>query len=347
MSKGKRIPRIRLKNWDEYNLLVKFRESHKALAKEAEDTGFDIGDVKHYWYKSKNFSVFLKSNPVSYEDVRDEVIKEMNKHSPDYKKIERKKQKDGHLLVIDPADIHFGKLAIAYETNDAYNMQIAKERVLGGVQGIIDKSIGYNIDKIALVIGNDMLHIDSPHRKTTSGTPQDTDGMWFEAFMNAKKTIVEVIESLIPIADLHIIYNPSNHDYMSGFFLADAIHSWFRLCPNITWDLSISHRKYFQYGKSLIGTTHGDGAKTDDLPLLMAQESGNSWVDTKHRYWYIHHWHHKSTKDMIGVTIESLRSPSGTDSWHHKSGFQHSPKAVDGFIHSKLHGQVARLSHLF
>mgnify|MGYP003331832918 CR=1 FL=1 len=55
----------------------------------------------------------------------------------------------------------------------------------------------------------------------------------------------------------------------------------------------------------------------------------------------------KSGKDYQGVTVEYLRSPSGTDSWHHRNGYQHAPKAIEAFIHSKNFGQVARLTHLF
>jgi len=84
-----------------------------------------------------------------------------------------------------------------------------------------------------------------------------------------------------------------------------------------------------------------------DLPLLMAQEAGKDWSAAKNRYVYIHHIHHKMSKDFIGVTVEALRSPSGTDGWHHRKGYQHAPKAVEGFIHSQNHGQVARLTHLF
>jgi len=70
--------------------------------------------------------------------------------------------------VIDPADIHIGKLASAFETGEEYNNQIAVKRVLEGVQGILDKSSSYNIDKILFIGGNDILHIDSPKRMTTS-----------------------------------------------------------------------------------------------------------------------------------------------------------------------------------
>ena len=52
--------------------------------------------------------------------------------------------------------------------------------------------------------------------------------------------------------------------------------------------------------------------------------------------------------DFIGVTLESLRSPSGADAWHHKAGYQSSSNlAIESFIFHKQHGQVARLTHLF
>jgi hypothetical protein len=145
----------------------------------------------------------------------------------------------------------------------------------------------------------------------------------------------------------------SNHDYQSGFHLAHALKSWFRNDPEITFDISVAHRKYYQYGSNLIGLEHGDGAKMDNLPLMMAQEKPLLWSETKFRYWYLHHLHHKvkhkwrDAKDFIGVTVEYMRSPSGTDSWHSRKGYVGVPKAVEGFIHEKESGQVARLVHYF
>jgi hypothetical protein len=230
---------------------------------------------------------------------------------------------------------------------EAYNNQIAVQRVKEGVQGLLDKSQGFNIDKVLFIIGNDILHIDSPKRQTTAGTPQDTDGMWYDNFLLAKQLYVEVIEMLLPLADVHVQYDPSNHDYTNGFFLADTLKTWFRLNPNVTFNTSIAHRKYFTYGTNLIGTTHGDGAKEADLPLLMAQEASKDWGNCPHRYIYTHHIHHKKSRDYGSVCVESLRSPSGTDSWHHRNGYQFSPKAVEAFIHHPVHGQICRITHLF
>jgi hypothetical protein len=190
------------------------------------------------------------------------------------------------------------------------------------------------------------LHTDTPRRTTTSGTPQDTDGMWYENFLMAKNLYVNLLEILIGVADVHFVYNPSNHDYTNGFFLADVIQTYFRNCKNITFDCSINHRKYTTYGNSLIGTTHGDGAKQADLGQLMSVEAKEYWADSEYRYFYTHHIHHKTAKDYINVTVESLRSPSPADSWHHRNGYI-SNAAIEGFIHSKNNGQIARLTHFF
>ena len=49
------------------------------------------------------------------------------------------------------------------------------------------------------------------------------------------------------------------------------------------------------------------GEKNQDLPLLMATEFHMEWAETKHRYVFTHHVHHKFSKDYIGLCVESLR----------------------------------------
>ena len=330
-------------------LKVEAKKHDPALIAECERVGIDPSKVDAYWHKSKHFSLKVKgdSNEFRYEDFRDNLIEEISKWSPKYVTIERKPIKDGHCLLFDPADIHIGKLCSSFETGEDYNQQIAVKRVREGLHGIIQKSNGWNIDKVIFVAGNDVLHTDTPRRTTTSGTPQDTDGMWYDNFVIAKKLIVEIIETLMTIADVEVVYNPSNHDYMSGFMMIDSVKSWFRESNNVSFNTDMSHRKYSVYGKNLIGTTHMDGAKVTDLPMLMAHEASEHWHKCKHRYIFGHHIHHKTSKDYMSVCVETLRSPSGTDSWHHRQGYQWSPVAVEGFVFHKEHGQIARLSHLF
>lgn len=339
-------PRYRL-TLDEANIVNEYRRIHN----EAIDNGLDPKDIKHGWIKNDKSSLFFKNpNFKGQEDKQNKFVKDLinslKEHSPEYPKIKRTKSKDGHLLVIDPADVHVGKLCTVFETGKEYNSQIAVQRCLEGVDGILQKSNGFDIDKICFIGGNDILHVDNAKNTTTSGTYQDASGMWYENFLLAKQLYVDILEKLVSIADVHFVFNPSNHDYTNGFFLADVIKTHFRECKNITFDCSIKHRKYFNYGNSLIGTTHGDGAKQNDLGSLMSVEAKKDWANAEHRYFYTHHVHHKTSKDYINITVESLRSPSPPDSWHDRNGYVNQP-AIEGFVHSKNKGQIARLTNYF
>lgn len=332
---------------------VSILRNNSGVINACENLGVDPTTTPMLWLKSKNESIrvtnplFVKPEEKQFSDLTQTLINDLQAFAPKFKKLERIENKDSYLLVIDPADIHIGKLCSAFESGESYNNQIAVKRVLEGVRGILSKVSSFNIDKILFIGGNDILHIDNPQRTTTSGTPQDTDGMWHSNFLIAKQLYVDVLEMLLTVADVHFTFNPSNHDYTNGFFLSQVIETYFKNCKNITFDCGIAHRKAFQYHSNLIGTTHGDGAKQMDLPLLMAVEFAKEWAETKHRYIYTHHVHHKTSKDYAGITVESLRSPSGTDSWHHRNGYQHAPKAVEGFLHCKENGQIARITHIF
>ena len=316
----------------------------------------DVVSVKHWQSASGQyrFSVVTKEDMTAdSNDILDKISNFIENHSPHYPSVKRKIKNNNHLLVINPADIHIGKYANGVETGSEYDVETACIRVLEGLQGLIDRSQGFAIEKILFCIGNDVLHIDNVYNQTTAGTGQDVDGKWWEHFEVALALYVKCVEILREIAPVDIIHCMSNHDYQSGFHLAHALKSWFRLDKEITFDISVAHRKYYKYGCNLIGLEHGDGAKMDNLPLLMAQEKPKMWSETKYRYWYLHHLHHKikhkwrDAKDFIGVTVEYMRSPSGTDSWHSRKGYTGVPKAVEGFLHEKDSGQVARLVHYF
>ena len=355
--------RLRLSS-DEVELINEYRgqdlqsiNGNTALDLHLKERGIDKKDVlsvKHWQNMGGDlrFSIVTKEDyGLSEQKIFDQVNNFIEGYSPDYEKIKRKK--GNHLLVINPADIHIGKYASALETGEEYDCETAVMRVLEGVQGLIKKAEGFDIDKVLFCIGNDILHTDNVMSSTTKGTFQDTDGKWWEHYEIALMLYVKCVEMLREIAPVDVLHSMSNHDYQSGFHLAHTLKSWFRKAEDVRFDVSVSARKYYQYGKNLIGLEHGDGAKMDKLPLLMANEKPKEWSETTHRYWYLHHLHHKikhkylDTKDYIGVTVEYMRSPSSSDSWHSAKGFCGVPRACEAFIHDKESGQVARLTHYF
>lgn len=317
--------------------------------------GLDRSDVKSaklITHSNKNtyniaFHSRFKTEDISEKILYDRVVETLNGSGPKATDISPVKKTGRYCLVIDPADVHIGKLAAAYQTGDSYNSATAVQRVVEGVSGILSHASSYDVDQIVLVIGNDIVHVDGPKNTTTKGTPQDVDGLWWQSAETAINVYKQLITTLRTKANVHIMYNPSNHDYMIGYFVARVLKAYFSNDAGTTWDSDLKHRKYFQFGNNLIGTSHGDGAKMDNLPLLMANDVPKMWGEAPLRYMYIHHFHSKAGKDYPGVTVEAIRSPSGTDNWHHISGYQYAKKAVEGFVHDYENGQVAHFTHLF
>lgn len=348
------VDAVRHKVWYLINQFEEEFDRPTSMNDFAEDEKMVAKNILHGWIhktdeNGKKTGTYFVKNPQYTQEVEDlhvALIEEMKQYAPVYPLIERAIPTDWHLLVLDPADIHIGKLCEAFETGEEYNSQIAVQRVREWVEGILHRCAGYNIEKILFIGGNDILHVDNPKSSTTSGTHQDVSWMRYTNFLMGKKLMVDILEMLLTIADVHFIYCPSNHDYMSGFMLCDSIASRFSKNPNITFDSDMKHRKYYRYYNNLIWVTHWDGAKEKDLPLLMAQESPD-WSDTRRRYILWHHVHHFSAKDYIGVTYQTLRSPSGCDSRHHRNWYQYSPVAVEWFLHHPQHWQIAKFSHFF
>lgn len=339
-------PRYRLSE-DEAEIIKNYRR----IRQEANNSGLNVSDVHSGWIKSKEASLYFKNPDHKQQDQKKlykELIDDLKNYSPKYPKFKRTKVTEGHLFLCCPSDIHIGKLCRSFVSGQEYNNQIAVQRTLEGVRGCIEKSKGFNIDQVVFLLSGDLLHVDGG-KTTTRGTIQDMDGLFSDQFLIAKRLIVEVIEMLLEIADVEVIYTPGNHDHVTGWLTSMVLQAHFNLCSNVTFNNDLTMRKYYKYGSNLISSCHGDGIKWNLLPMIMADEC-EFWGKTKYRYMFTQHVHHKvqNKNDFPGVTLESLRSPSSSDAWHHKSGYQSSSNlAIESFIFHKNHGQVARLTHLF
>lgn len=338
-----------------------------------DDVGTDI-IPDSIWIKTKKHSVYLRpqQDENDFKDlVRDTIQETFKDITPIYPKNNPIDQ-DG-LLVLDLADVHIGKLCVEDETGYSYDQSIAESRMVDGATKMVDAMLSMGAGQVLLIIGNDIAHIDTPKRTTTSGTPQDTDGTYHSIYRTAQRAYVHIVNMCLDRGlRVHLLYCPSNHDWTMGFTIAQALAIWFRDCDMVKatdYNLSESHRKYFRFGKNLMGFTHGDGAKERDLPHLMRAEAKSHISEVDHLYWYVHHYHHKikrhegvrpteRERDHIDLTtikrgwgeqmgdnckIEYVRSPSPPDGWHDRNGYVNK-QAVECFLHHPDLGQTVRLT---
>ena len=343
-----------------------------SFEKHCQDNNLPFTMWRGFWHKTAEYSSFFVNKQAVEEDSRrfQQLIADIKKSAPKYKK--RKVDPTGeHMLVLPQADIHIGKWASIAETGGAYNQQIAVERALAGTDSLVAKARLFGVKSFVVCVGNDILHTDNG-KTTTSGTPQDNDGSWFENFRLARSLYVSIIEQLALYGDVYIVFVPSNHDWRSGFALSETVAAHFHNHPNVTALITERHRKYIVYGKNLLMFSHGDGSKEKDLHWHMATEAGKAWSQTHHRYVYLGHLHHKirkvqghqnaqQEKDRVGfteidvtvqadagrdVSIEYVRSSSGADGWHDRNGYTSKP-AMEAFLHHVTEGQCARFTHWF
>ena len=208
-------PRYRLSE-EEAQIIHDFRR----IKQEAVNSGLNVNDVHSGWIKSKDASLYFKNPDHKQKDIKkvvQDLVQELKEYSPKYEKIERPITTDGHLFFCCPSDLHIGKLCKSFVSGEEYNNQIAVIRALEGVRGCIEKARGFQIDKVVFLLSGDLLHVDGFNNTTTAGTRQDADGLFSDNFMLAKRLMVEIIEILVQLADVHIMYTPGNHDHVSGW----------------------------------------------------------------------------------------------------------------------------------
>lgn len=319
-----------------------------------EVTGFD-NDRKPITIPMFRTKAFLSQrNPLlNVENIRRDLVADLVPlfgYVPEIIKDIHYKDDDPHLLEINAFDLHLGKIGIK---GDDYSLKIAEERLMEAIDHLLRRASGFYIDKILFVAGNDFLNADGdwPVPSTTKGTPQFNTDKHMDIYRAGRKLLVKAINYLAEVAPVHVSVVPGNHDRESMMHLGDALEMFYEQNENVTVDNGLCMMKAFHYGKCLVVTDHGDGAKANDLPGIVSQRYRDVWSEV--RYVEVHRGHlhtNKSTKmqaveELQGLTIRNLSSMSATDEWHDQKGYIGNIKKAHAFVWSKYNGLQAKLNY--
>lgn len=290
---------------------------------------------------------------IKYSYRVDENEKEVNKDilgifkrnakdfAPKYPDIKLPEANEDLMLEVSLFDHHFGKRCWEDETGGKYDLNVAVKLYREAIANSINLIKDNNVGKVLLVVGNDLFNSDNLDYTTTKGTPQQDDGTWQQSFEAASNILVESIDRLSEHAHVHVLVVPGNHDFQRTYYLGCYLEAWYHNNKNVYVDNKPNPRKYFKFGKCLLGFTHGDKEKIDDLPLLMATEQPKMWATAKYREWHLGHFHKTRTDEKMGVVTRILPSLAGTDSWHHSKGYVGNIKASHSYLWDKKTGLKA------
>lgn len=340
----------------------------------------DIWDVDHYLVNKWDVTSWKNGGPETWENFQvkaklklkeaqhkaklaGEIFQKMTQdYNPPIFNIQKKlndNNKENNILEIALFDVHFGKLAWNGETGENFDTKIAKKRFIYALTKLIERAQGYEYNRILFPIGNDFFNSDTRENTTSNGTPQDEDLRWQKTFEAGCELIVDGINILKQLGvPIDIIVIPGNHDFERSFFLGSYISAWFRNDSQINIDNAAKPRKYYRWGKVLLGFTHGRYESEKSLPMLMAKDKDSKihWSDTDFHEWHLGHFHRKKTKQYTvldktgftdeedGVIVRYLSSLTGTEEWHFLKGFVGQIKAGEGFIWNDKTGMIGHVN---
>ncbi len=234
-------------------------------------------------------------------------------------------------------ELHLNKFAWDQETRHGdYDMRIAADLFRSSAGDLASKSRQHRPARRLIGILGDYFHIDGPQGHTTKGTPLDFDGRVQKMIDQGAALLFDIIEESASTAPTAVILTPGNHDEVLTWALQRILLEHFRHDPRVLINPEYTNRKYFRWGKTLLGFTHGDKPAKKQLPSLMAMERRRDWGETTYREIHTGHTHATAAIQTIdGVIVRTIPSISAPDKWHNDNGFVGAPRTMESWFYSK------------
>jgi hypothetical protein len=252
-----------------------------------------------------------------------------------------KKANEDLLAVYPFGDPHFGMYAWAQESGDDFDLAHAERLTLGAVDSLVDSAPPAGV-ALLLLLG-DVFHANDQTNVTPGHKHQlDVDSRYPKVILSGINTFRHAILRALEIHPKVLVWiKPGNHDPQAIYALAFALAAFFENNDRVEIEINPSKFSYFRFGKVLIGSTHGDTVKHQQLPGIMAADKPEDWGQAKHRYWYTGHVHHTAVSEFPGVVCESFRTLAAKDAYAAGHGYR-AGRDMRAIIHHKEYGEVAR-----
>ena len=250
---------------------------------------------------------------------------------------------DADLLTVIPmGDPHFGLMTWAKEVGEDFDLKIAESVTFAAVDRLC--ALTPSSETAMLLNLGDYFHADNSNNRTPqSGNQLDVDGRFQLIAQVGLRALARCIRRLLEKHKNVIVRNNrGNHDPHQAYMLSLALDALFSEEPRVHVEMTPSSFYYFRFGKTLIGSTHGDGAKLADLPLIMASDVPHDWAASTWRVWHCGHFHHDQLKDHPGCTVETHRTLATNDAWHKHAGYR-SGRDMKAIVYHIEHGEVSRI----
>lgn len=240
-------------------------------------------------------------------------------------------------------DPHIGMLSWHNETEVNFDLKIAERAFVDGLDTLVSRTPAA---KVAYLINvGDFFHAEGDAQVTPRGGHKlDVDCRKARVARVGFSLMRRMIDRLLQRHEQVFVVNArGNHDPEMALMLALWVEAVYEKEPRVTVLGAENPYIYFEFGASLVGIHHGDGAKMEALPQIMAVDRAEAWGNAKFRYWLTGHIHHQSRKEFPGCVVESFRTMAARDYWHHQKGYR-SGRSLESIVLHQKYGEFARFT---
>ena len=237
-------------------------------------------------------------------------------------------------------DPHVGLLAHKEDAGENFDLKIAKRNLVGAFQHLTN--LAPSAAEALLIFIGDNNHADGQSNTTTKGTRVDVDGR----IVKVTRETIDIGRIAIDLAlkkhgRARLIWERGNHDELIAAMTALSFSYIYENDPRVSVDISPEMFHWYRFGANLIGTHHGDKVKPMDLLGVMAVDRQQDWGETKHRRFYLGHYHHQMVKEVPGLICEYLPTLASSDAWHRSMGYR-AQRAMYMDVFHREHGHINR-----
>lgn len=310
--------------------------------------GFVVSGVSTYYNdEGKAIGQWVKSKLAAddrlkalHEAIADAVAEYKGGIKPT-KQLKQKQDGSNYMVAIPIGDPHIGMYAWSEEAGEDFDTDIARNDLLNASRNLFNASP--DADRCLIANLGDFFHSDNQSNRTArSGAALDVDTRWSRVLKLGCMVMVDMIQlALKKYPEVEVINAIGNHDDHSAVMLSAFLSAYFSDEPRVTVQPTTAKFHYVKFGKCLIGVTHGDTIKHNDLGELMATDQAEDWGSTEHRMWFVGHIHHSRKTELRGCTVESFRTLAAKDAWHAAKGYR-SGRDMNAIVLHKDYGEVAR-----
>jgi hypothetical protein len=297
-------------------------------------TLYKDGEPIMQWVKSKNDVIAMLEQAL--ESFKEGLIEDVHgKARPVQKPTE---DKDPNLLASYLiGDHHLGMVAWTPETgDDNYDIDISTKLLFNAVDTLTSMS-SHAHTGILLNLG-DMMHANNLKNQTGSQTHTlDVDGRMGKAIRAVGQMYKRLITRMLEAHnEVWVINVRGNHDPDSSLWLNEMVKMYYENEPRVHVFDNYNKFLHFRWGYNLVALHHGDKINVQRLYEKITSSLAKEWGESKYRFAWTGHIHHKQAHEIGGLHHESWNVLPPTDSYHSEHLYGSSRSMTTVLLHKEF-----------